>query len=93
MKYIDRVEPHEGLLSCTWTYVEFDFNKGLLVAINLNLDNWPHIQEVEFNQIPFKCKFSMSMAIFPKAWQKDKSKKPRKQKQESNGNKLNKEKD
>lgn len=42
-KYIDHAKTHEGSLSCAYTCVEVDLDKVLMVAINLNLDNWCHI--------------------------------------------------
>lgn len=55
-KYIDRAKTHEDLFSYWRIGVEVDLDKGLLATINLNLDNWSHIQEVDYDQLPFKCK-------------------------------------
>lgn len=55
-KYINYVEPQEGMFSCVRIYVKVDLDTGFLGTINLNMDNWSHIQEVNYDQIPFKCK-------------------------------------
>jgi len=33
-----------------------DLDKGFPTTITLNLDSWSHIQEVDHDQHPFKCK-------------------------------------
>lgn len=55
-KYIDRVELREGLQACAILCVEVDLEKGLPEAIQPNLDNRSYIQQVDYEQIPFKCK-------------------------------------
>jgi len=55
-KYIDRVEPREGLQACARICVEVDLEKGLSEAIQLTLDNLSYVQQVEYEKIPFKCK-------------------------------------
>jgi hypothetical protein len=42
-KFIDRVEPREGLQACDRICVEVDLKKGMPEAIQLTLDNWSHI--------------------------------------------------
>jgi hypothetical protein len=55
-KYIDRVEPRDGLQVCARLCVEVDLEKGFPEAIQLTLDNWSYIQQVDYEQLPFKCK-------------------------------------
>ena len=43
-KYIDRVEPKEGMQSCSKIYFEVDLEKGLHEAIKLTLENWKYLQ-------------------------------------------------
>ena len=46
----------EGLFACAHIYVEVDLEKGLPEAIKFCIDNWTHIQEVDYDEIPFKFK-------------------------------------
>jgi hypothetical protein len=46
--------------------VEVDLEKGLPEAIQLNLDNWSYIQQVDYEQIPFKCKACHEYGHFAK---------------------------
>jgi hypothetical protein len=55
-KYIDREEPRSSLYSCARICVEVDLEKGLPEAIKLKLDDWIHIQKLDYEQLPFKCK-------------------------------------
>jgi hypothetical protein len=54
--YIDKVEPRDGMLACACICVEFDLEKGFPEVIQLTLDDWKHIQLVDYKQLPFKCK-------------------------------------
>ena len=36
--------------------VEVDLEKGMSEAINLNMEGWSHLQAVDYERIPFKCK-------------------------------------
>jgi len=36
--------------------VEVDLEKSLPKAINLCMDSWVQMQEVDYDQLPFKCK-------------------------------------
>jgi hypothetical protein len=65
-KYIDHVEPREGLQACARLCVEVDLEKGLPEAIQLNLDNWSYIQQVDYEKIPFKCKACHEYGHFAK---------------------------
>jgi len=42
--------------ACARIYVEVDLGKGLPEAIKLKVDDWVHIQQLDYEQIPFKCK-------------------------------------
>lgn len=54
-KYIDCAEPKEGLFACAWICVEVDHEKCLPASIKLSMDDLTHIQEVDYDQLPFKC--------------------------------------
>jgi hypothetical protein len=47
--------------------VEVDLEKGLPEAIQLTLDNWSYIQQVDYEQIPFKCKACHEYGHFVKS--------------------------
>ena len=53
-KYIDRVE-RKDQYSCARICVEVDLETGVPEAIKLNVAGWSHIQELDYEQIPFKC--------------------------------------
>lgn len=55
-KYIDRYEPKENMHACARICVEVDLRKGLSEAIKINVDQWTHIQQLDYKQLPFKCK-------------------------------------
>jgi hypothetical protein len=69
-KYIDRVEPREGLQACARLCVEVDMEKGFLEAIQLTLDNWSYIQKVDYEQLSFKCKACHEYGHFAKNFRK-----------------------
>ena len=54
--YIDKAEPKGSLFSCARICVEVYLEKGLPEVINLNMDEWEHMQKVDYEQLPFKCK-------------------------------------
>jgi hypothetical protein len=66
-KFIDRSEPKDGLQACARLCVEVDLEKGLPEAIQLNLDSWSYIQQVDYEQIPFKCKICHEYGHFAKS--------------------------
>ena len=37
--------------------MEVDLELGLPEAINLTVLGWPHIQELDYEQLPFKCRY------------------------------------
>lgn len=55
-KYIDRSEPRDNMQACSRICVEVDLGKGLPEAIKIKVDEWSHIQQLDYEQIPFKCK-------------------------------------
>jgi len=55
-KYIDRCEPKENMHAYTQICVEVDLGKGLPEAIKIKVDQWTHIQQLDYKKIPFKCK-------------------------------------
>jgi hypothetical protein len=67
-KFIDRVEPKDGLQACARICVEVDLEKGLPEAINLTLDNWSYIQKVDYEQFSFKCKVCHEYRHFAKSF-------------------------
>lgn len=42
--------------ACAHIYVEVDLGKGLPEDIKVKVDEWSHIQQLDYEQIPFKCK-------------------------------------
>ena len=69
-KYIDKAELKPPMLSCTRICVEVDLEKGLPKAINLNMEGWKHLQTVDYEQIPFKCKVCHEYGHFSKTCKK-----------------------
>eukprot|EP00253_Pinus_taeda_P009454 PITA_09454 len=55
-KYINRCEPKDNMHTCARICVEVDLGKGLSKTIKIKVDQWTHIQQLEYEQIPFKCK-------------------------------------
>ena len=55
-KYIDRCVPKENMHACTRICVEVDLGKRLSEAIKIKVDQWMHIQQLDYEKIPFKCK-------------------------------------
>jgi hypothetical protein len=47
-KFIKRAEPKSIMYSCARIYVEVDVEKGISEAIKLNLDDWTHIQKLDY---------------------------------------------
>lgn len=54
--YINKVEPKDGMFSRARICVEEDLEKGFPEVVQLTLDNWTHIQPVDYEQLLFKCK-------------------------------------
>lgn len=55
-KYIGRCEPKENMHACARICVEVDLGKGLLKAVKIKVDQWTYIQQLDYEQIPFKYK-------------------------------------
>jgi hypothetical protein len=53
--FLDSVEPKGDQFTCARICVEVNLEKGLPEAIKLSLGEWCHIQELDYEQIPFKC--------------------------------------
>lgn len=54
-KYIDRAD-RKGQYSCARICVKVDLEFGLPEAIKLTMAEWSHVQELDYEQLPFKCK-------------------------------------
>jgi hypothetical protein len=54
-RFLDRAEPKGEQFTCARICVEVNLEKGLSDAIKLSLGEWCHIQELDYEQIPFKC--------------------------------------
>jgi len=72
-KFIDRSEPKENMHACARICVEVDLGKGLPEAIKLKVDQWAHIQQVDYEQLPFKCKVCHEYGHFANRCSKNKS--------------------
>ena len=65
-KYINKLEPKAPMFSCARICVEVYLEKGLPNAINLSIDGWNHLQTVDYEKIPFKCKVYHEYGHFAK---------------------------
>jgi len=54
-RFLDSTEPKGDQYTCARICVEVNLEKGLPEAIKLTLGEWSHIQELDYEQIPFKC--------------------------------------
>jgi hypothetical protein len=54
-RFLDRMVPKGDQFTCARICVEVNLEKGLPEAIKLSLGDWTHIQELDYEQIPFKC--------------------------------------
>ena len=54
-KFIDR-ENNKDQYDCTQICVEVDLEVGLPEAIKINVESWSHIQKLDYEQLPFKCR-------------------------------------
>lgn len=54
-RFLDSAEPKGDQFTCARICVEVNLEKGLPEAIKLTLGDWCHIQELDYEQIPFKC--------------------------------------
>jgi hypothetical protein len=54
-RFLDSVAAKGDQFTCARICVEVNLEKGLPEAIKLSLGEWSHIQELDYEQIPFKC--------------------------------------
>ena len=54
-RFLDSAETKGAQFTCARICVEVNLEKGLPEAIKLTLGDWSHIQELDYEQIPFKC--------------------------------------
>jgi hypothetical protein len=55
-KYIDKADRKEQY-SCERICMEFDLKVGLPESIQLKVADWSYIQELDYEQLPFKCRY------------------------------------
>ena len=55
--YLDIKKPKGVQFRCSHIYIEVNLEKGLSEALTLTLGYWSHIQELDYEKIPFKCNF------------------------------------
>ena len=53
-KFIDRDERREQY-TCAQICVEMDLEVGIPKVIKLTVADWSHVQELDYEQFPFKC--------------------------------------
>ena len=49
-------ENNKDQYDCARTYVEVDLEVGLPKAIKINVGSWTHVQKLDYEQLPFKCR-------------------------------------
>ena len=64
-KYIDRAD-RKDQFSCARICIEVDLETSLPEAINLTVADWSHIQALDYEKIPFKCRFCHGYGHFPR---------------------------
>lgn len=64
-KYIDQAA-RKDQYSCARICVEVDLEEGLPEAIKLTVAGWTHIQELDYEQLPFKCRHCHEYGHFAK---------------------------
>jgi hypothetical protein len=64
-KYIDQAA-RKDQYSCARICVEVDLEEGLPEAINLTVAGWTHVQELDYEQLPFKCRHCHGYGHFAK---------------------------
>ena len=69
-RYIDRAE-RKDQFSCARICVEVDLEIGLPEAIQLTIADWSYTQELDYDQIPFKCRFCHGYAHFARNCKKN----------------------
>ena len=58
------------MFSCARICVEVDLEKGIPEAINLSIDEWNHMQTMDYEKISFKCKYCHKYGHFAKFFPK-----------------------
>ena len=53
--YIDRADPKDQY-SCARICVEVELETGLPEAVKLKVGEWQHLQKLDYEQLPFKCR-------------------------------------
>jgi len=66
-RYLDSADPKGDQYTCARICVEVNLEKGLPEAIKLTLGDWSHIQELDYEQIPFKCLHCHAYGHFAKS--------------------------
>jgi hypothetical protein len=54
-KFIDRAN-NKDQYDCARICVEVDLEVGLPEAIKIKVGNWTHLQKLDYEQLPFKCR-------------------------------------
>jgi hypothetical protein len=80
--FIDQTKPHEGIQACARIFVEVDLEKGSPKDIQLTLDKWTYLQEVDYEKLPFKYKACHEYGHFAKKFPHNKSYPPEERVQE-----------
>jgi hypothetical protein len=65
-RFLDRAEPRGDQFTCVRICIEVNLEKGLPDAIKLSLGEWSHIQELDYDHIPFKCLWCHAYGHFAK---------------------------
>ena len=68
-KYIDRVDRRDQY-TCARICVEVDLEVGLPEAINLTVAGWSYVQELDYEQFAFKCRFFHGYGNFSRTCKK-----------------------
>jgi hypothetical protein len=68
--FLDSVAPKGDQFTCPRICVEVNLEKGLPKAIKLSLGEWSHIQELDYEKIPFKCLRCHAYGHFAKSFPK-----------------------
>lgn len=91
-KYIDHVTPKEQY-SFARVCVEVDLEAGLPEAVKLTIKGWQHYQQVDYEQLPFKCRHCHEHGHFqrncPKIQEPETEKSPEEGWQQSKKQKAN----
>jgi hypothetical protein len=68
-RYIDQAA-RKDQYSCAQICVEVDLEVGLPKAIKLTIADWMHIQELDYEQLPFKCRQCHDYGHFARHYKK-----------------------